>query len=196
MENSAEELDLSWTDQYLRTTEGGITYEPDIMDKINMKIVYSNIHNEIFHIVDETLKLQVNTKNSFVHEDTLLKTIHKHRDFDKKRYKCDSIVTYFISTNPQTIFENIHNESFTFDEESCFTTYDIPKTIVFQPSLFIFHQINTVYIMFREMILMNSSETPVSIIKKHKNKVTKRVRISNELPSYSTQRKTRKNLSD
>ena len=43
------------------------------------------------------------------------------------------------------------------------------------------------------MILVNSNDSPISIIKKYKNKVTKRVRISDDLPTYtSSVRKTRK----
>jgi len=188
-------LDLAWTDEYFRTTEGGITYEPELMDKITIKIVYTNVENEIFHTIDKEVKLHIDKNESLLHEKDLIKLIRNYRDFDNKRYKCDSIVKYFINTDPQTVIDNIEDKDFQFKSSDCFSSFDIPKTIYFTPCLFIFHSINTIYILFRELILVNSpnsSDSPVSILKKYKNKVTKRVRISEDLPSYSSTRKTRK----
>ena len=192
MDNSMDTLDLAWTDEYFRTTEGGVTYEPELMDKITVKIVYTNVQNEIFHTLDKEVKLHIDKNESCLYEKDLIKLIRNHRDFENKRYKCDSIVKYFINTDPQTVIDNIQDQDFEFKSSECFSSFDIPKTISFTPCLFIFHSINTIYILFREMILVNSSESPVSILKKYKNKVTKRVRISDDLPSYSSTRKTRK----
>ena len=193
MDNSMDTLDLAWTDELYRTTEGGVTYEPELMDKINIKIVYTNIHNEIFHTIDKEIPLQIKNDESILHEKDLIKIIRNHRDYESKRYKCDSIIKYFINTDPQTVIDNIQDEDFEFKSNECFSNFEIPKTISFSPSLFIFHSINNIYILFREMILVNSNDSPISIIKKYKNKVTKRVRISDDLPTYtSSVRKTRK----
>ena len=188
-----DNIDLSGTDEYLRTMDGGVTYEAEIMDKIALKIIYTNIDNEIFHTINQEIPLQVNMIESILTEETLISTIRTHRDFDNKRYKCDSIVKYFISTDPQTIFDNI-DDDFIFHNEDCFSHFEMPQNMSFPPSLFIFHSINTIYILFREMILINSpkpNDSLVSIIKKFKNKITKRVRISDNLPSCSSTRKYR-----
>jgi|TARA_B100001287_G_scaffold138453_1_gene116578 hypothetical protein len=194
MDNSMDMLDLSWTDKYFRTTEGGVTYEPELMDKIKVKIVYTNTNNEIFHTFDKEIDLQIKDDESILSEEDLIKIIRQHRDYESKRYKCDSIIKYFINMDPQTVIENIQDQDFNFHANECFSHFEIPKTVSFSPSLFIFHPINTIYILFREMILINpSEESPISIIKKYKNKVTKRVRISDNLPTYtSSNRKTRK----
>ena len=73
----------------------------------------------------------------------------------------------------------------------------ISRTITFPPSLFVFHSLNGIWIIFRELILIEEPKKLVSIIKKttpsssQKPKKTKRVRISNDLPTMS---KTRKRL--
>lgn len=197
MDNSMDNIDISWSDELYRTTEGGKTYEPELMNNITLKLVYTNIHNEIFHTIDRNIPLHVNLKESILSEEYLIETIRKYRDFNDKRFKCDGIIQYFISMDPQTIIENIQDPDFEFKTDDCFSQFEIPKTISFPPSLFIFHSINTIYILFREMVLVNpTNNSPVSIIKKYKNKITKRVRISNELPTYSISktdlRKTRK----
>ena len=97
MDNSMDTLDLAWTDEYFRTTEGGITYEPELMDKITVKIVYTNVQNEIFHTLDKEVKLHIDKNESLLYEKDLIKLIRNHRDFENKRYKCDIIVKYFIS---------------------------------------------------------------------------------------------------
>ena len=40
MDDCMDSIDLSWLDQYIKTTEGGVTYLPEIMNKIKMKILY------------------------------------------------------------------------------------------------------------------------------------------------------------
>jgi len=194
MDNSMDNLDLSWTDEYYRTTEGGKTYEPELMNEITLKLIYTNMDDEIFHTIDKKIALTINNENdhSILSEERLIEIIQKNRNFQNKRYKCDSIIRYFNDMDPETIIDNIEDEDFQFDSDKYFSHFEIPKTLSFPPSLFIFHSINSIYIIFREMVLVNPINSPVSIIKKYKNKVTKRVRISDHLPSYSTTRKSRK----
>jgi hypothetical protein len=191
MDDLMDSIDISWLDSYVKSSEG-VTYLPEIMDKIKVKIMYVNVHNEIIHIAKKDFPLEVNTKESFLSENSLINIIHKYRDYDKKRYQCDSIIKYHISMDPQTIFENIHNDNFTFPKENSFFFYDLPTTIHFPPSLFVFHPINTIYIFFRELVLVETKTDPISILKKGKNKITKRVRICEDLPVI-TNNKTKKN---
>jgi hypothetical protein len=192
MENSMDDLDMSWTNEYLRTTEGGVTYESELMNSIAMKFLYVNTQNEIIHIIEDDTPLKiVDTKSSILEESNLINLIHKYRDYNSKRYKCSHIVKYFIPTDPQTIIDNINDPEFTFNEKDCLNVYDLPQDIDFPPSLFIFHSINTIYLFFHEMVLVNPV-SPISILKKHNKKHTKRVRISDELPTNIHNRKTRK----
>lgn len=189
-----DNIDLLDVEEFFRTTDGGVTYEAEIMDKISLKIVYANKDNEIFHTIEQELPLQVNLTESSLSEEHLISIIRKHRTFENKRYKCDSIIKYFISTDPQTIFDNIDDDKFIFQNDDCFSHFEIPQNMSFPPSLFIFHSVNSILILFREMVLINSSkpnDALVSIIKKFKNKITKRVRISDNPPSYSSTRKYR-----
>jgi hypothetical protein len=195
MDNSMDNIDISWSDEFFRATEGGQTYEPELMNNISLKVIYTNKDNEIFHTIDKDIPLEIRDNNSILSEEYLIETIHKYKDFNNKRFKCDSIVKYFISMDPQIVIENINNKDFVFNPDDCFSQFEIPKTISFPTSLFIFHSINAVYILFREMVLVDAKKLPVSIIKKYKNKITKRVRIADDLPSYTSNmnnRKTRK----
>ncbi len=120
MDNSMDNIDISWSNELFRTTEGGQTYEPELMNNITLKIIYTNVHNEIFHTIDQDVALQVNQNDSILSEEYLIETIRKYRTFNNKRYKCDSIIKYFISMDPQTVIENIHDQDFEFNSEDCF----------------------------------------------------------------------------
>ena len=192
MENSMDELDVSWTNEYLRTTEGGVTYESELVNSISIKILYVNTNNDVIYIMDDNVPLQfIDNSHSLLEEKTLFNISHKYRDYNDKRYKCSHIIKYFIPTDPQIIMDNINDPSFTFNENECMSVFEMPQEISFAPSLFIFHSINSVYMFFHEMVLLNPI-SPISIIKKHNKKHTKRVRISDELPTTIQNRKTRK----
>ena len=64
-----DSIDISWLDSYVKSSEG-LTYLPEIMDKIKVKIMYVNVHNEIIHITKKELPLEVNTKESFLSESS------------------------------------------------------------------------------------------------------------------------------
>ena len=99
---------------------------------------------------------------------------------------------FHIVENPSSIIDHICEEDFQFNPNNCVQTYDIPCTIDFPSSLFIFHSINSIHILFRELIQVNKvSKTIPSILRKQYGKYTKkRVRIA-DLPET---RKTRKHL--
>ena len=190
-----DEIDISWTNEYLRTTSGGVTYEPELMNSIDIKILYVDTNQEVFHIIDDSVSLKIqNNEKSVLEENKLISLIHKYKNYNNKKYKCDHIMKYFIPTDPETIIDNISDPSFTFNEKECLTLFDIPQNISFSPSLFIFHSVNSIYLFFHELILVNDIK-PISIIKKHNSKKhTKRVRISIEPPIHIQTRKNRKKI--
>lgn len=194
MTSSIDELDLSWTEEYLRTTEGGITYEAEFMNNISVHLLFANTENEIIHQIEKTLPLTIteNGTSSLLSQNQILELIQNHREFEKKRYKCNSIVKYHIHIDPEIIIDNIDDPSFTFHDKDCFTSYELPCDILFPPSLFIFHSMNSVYILFQEMVLVNPSISPTSIIKKsgQYKKTKKKVRISDKVTFHH--QKTRK----
>ena len=48
-EENVDELDLSWTNEYLRTLHGGITYNKEPMNEINVFLYYSDVQDNIIH---------------------------------------------------------------------------------------------------------------------------------------------------
>jgi hypothetical protein len=95
---------------------------------------------------------------------------------------------FHIQDDPATIIDHVEDVNYDFQQKDCVQTYDLPCTIDIPSSLFIFHSINSIHILFRELVLVEPSS---SILRKKHGKYTKkRVRIA-ELPEM---RKTRKHL--
>ena len=193
-EENVDELDLSWTNEYLRTLHGGITYDKEPMTHVNVHVYYSNVDDIIFHDekIKQPLTIQSDYNSSSLLQNDLLSLIQQHRNFNNKKYKCDGIMKFHITENPSAIIDHVCEEDFQFSPNDCIQTYDLPCTLDFPGSLFIFHSINSIHILFRELILVNKkSKTIPPILRKQHGKYTKkRVRIA-ELPET---RKTRKHL--
>lgn len=183
--DSDTELNMSWEDEFIRSTDCEITYSPEPMDKIRIQLIYVNTENQIHHSVIQSHSLTIisDLSGSEFSETAIMRIIMSNRNFQNKRYKCESISHYCLSIEPTKLFDNQH---VCIDHKPYFKTIDLPRTIHIPPSLFIFHSINSIWFLFRELELIKTPIQPiVSIIKNPSNtqpKKTKRVRISSEPP--------------
>lgn len=187
---NVDELDLSWTNEYLRTLNGGITYDKEPMNEINVFLYYSDVQDNIIHKMKKKIPLTINSdyKGSSLLQNDVIALLQQHRNFNNKKYKCDGIMKFHIHDDPPTIIDHIEDVNYDFQQKDCVQTYDLPCTIDIPSSLFIFHSINSIHILFKELVLV---EPKYSILRKKHGKYTKkRVRIA-ELPEL---RKTRKHL--
>jgi hypothetical protein len=197
--DSEFELNTSWENEYIRTTQGEVTYSPEPMNNVRAHILYINPENKVQHSISKIIPLDVisHSTGSQLSESSLMQFIQSNREFNQKRYQCDGISHYCLTIDPTPLFKQILTPEFSIDSKPYFTSFDIPRTITFPPSLFVFHSLNGIWFIFRELILIEEPKKLVSIIKKtipsssQKPKKTKRVRISNDLPTMS---KTRKRL--
>jgi len=183
--DSDTELNMSWEDEFIRSTDCEITYSPEPMDKIRIQLLYVNTENQIHHseIQSHPLTIISDLSGSEFSDSAIMRIIMSNRNFQNKRYKCESISQYCLSIEPTNLFDNPH---VCIDHKPYFKTIDLPRTIHIPPSLFIFHSINSIWFLFRELELIKPTIQPiVSIIKNQSNtqpKKTKRVRISSEPP--------------
>lgn len=179
------ELNMSWEDEFIRSTDCEITYSPEPMDKIRIQLLYVNTENQIHHseIQSHPLTIISDLSGSEFSDSAIMRIIMSNRNFQNKRYKCESISQYCLSIEPTKLFDNPH---VCIDYKPYFKTIDLPRTIHIPPSLFIFHSINSIWFLFRELELIKPPVKPiVSIIKNQSNtqpKKTKRVRISCDPP--------------
>lgn len=226
MDNSntdTDQLDLSWTEEHIRTTKGQTMYNKEPMSKINIQFIYINTNNEISRIIKEDhdltlISMSDNSHNATHNASSMLSeqiifqlTKSKGRltgtslsNGLSARYHLDDILLYCVSLDPANIFDYVAspaNKNVSNNDPFMKILSPICGNIIVPPSLFIFHPLNTIYFIFREMVLVQDilpSHNPVikSVLKSANpglgqglgqglsKKLTKRVRISPDLPSY------------
>jgi hypothetical protein len=176
-----ESLDTSWTneidriihskDHPLREPLDYITIEYLYVSKQNCLVDYVKERYEFHDSSDETL-FRVLTNETILY---LIQSKKQHLDI---RYKC---VNAFLN-----VVDMEFEEVVDYSCRSFFREISLLHPVGFPPSIFIFHSLNRLYFIFREMTLVKSildSRTTES--KKHLVKPTKKVRISPDAISYS-----------
>lgn len=132
-------------------------------------------------------------------ESVLLGCIHaeRHQRADKRRFQLADIQTFFVTATGQ----ETHDLARGSWAPGLQGLSPVPKDVVVPPSLFIFHGINCVVLLFKEEVRVGltlaKSRLAVSILKPTGGTTTKNkkhVRISQELPRYKDLLKPRKTI--
>jgi hypothetical protein len=152
-------------------------------NKIKTIFIYFNQSNSI----DKITKSYININNDSIPKDTLLKTIYDNRIKNYNSvYNFDNLFLFHIPIDHDKI--NVFNSS--QYQSNFFNNINIDKNLTIPPSLFIFHNINTLFIFYKQKLL---DINPTSILKptsypKTNKKTKKRVTIKD------TFRKTKKSI--
>ena len=176
-------LDTSWIEKEEKINSIQQHYVRELPEKINLYYVYIDEQDSIQNVEKET-EVLVNSKIS---KERLLQIIQTKRMVSSinggtRKYKLFDILTYQIHLDPEKIFffsktENL--SEITEYSQSFFRSVPLFDEITIVPSIFIFHEINCIYFLFKYCVsppLRSILKTDSSI--KKENRVTKKVRIS------------------
>jgi hypothetical protein len=180
MENTSSDendLDTSWIqeEEKLETIEKNYQQEP--MENIDIFFLYINADDYIEKIICENHSLSeiVLKKEYILH---LIQS--KKRTLNNHRYKFMDMLLYNIDLRPEHIQTFSNTEVNEENARSFLKTYPIVDDVTISPSIFIFHNINSLFFLFKE----NPNEPmPIKSILKRDNgqrslhKVTKKVKI-------------------
>ena len=154
--SDTDHLDLSWTEQYIRTTESQTVYNKEPMSKINIQFIYVNTRSEICNTITESYPLKLNGRDdgsSILSEQIIIpltksKGVITGSNGILMRYQLDDILLYCVTLDPTNIFDYINkpNDRLADDGSSFIKKMSIIDDIVVPPSLFIFHPLNTIYL--------------------------------------------------
>ena len=177
-------LDTSWIEKEEKINSIQQHYVRELPEKINLYYVYIDENDSIQNVEKET-EVLVHSKIS---KERLLQIIQtkrmvSHIHGGTRKYKLFDILTYQVHLDPEKIFffsktENL--SEITEYSQSFFRSVPLFDEITIVPSIFIFHEINAIYFLFKPCVshpLRSILKTDSSSIKKE-NRVTKKVRIS------------------
>jgi hypothetical protein len=167
-EEEYDDIETSWIDDFENTDELYNDFYVEKIDSLPVHFLYINRNSELFHIEKDIIDIS----NSVLEKRNLILLLKKYMYFNKKKYRPISIIKYNITIPPKDIDYYIKNsEEFEFIE---------PKTsiedITFKETITLFHDINTIYIVFHEQ---NKGNTKKVFIKS--NKLSRRKTKKNKL---------------
>lgn len=175
-----EELDLSWTQSIVDELESE-TCAPCIqIEQIPIYCVFIDGKQKVVSMKKEIVHLEKSEKGNYLCESSLLHMIQKHKKGPHDaRYGFDCLEMFGIQMEPSQLRDFLNDP----DDFVYKNSYSIPQNIYIGPSVFVFHDYHCGYMYFYEMEKI--VEPPPSILKKDtkKKKHTKKVRISDILPS-------------
>jgi hypothetical protein len=188
--NTVDHLDLSWTHHYKRFIKSQTILDRELMESISITCIYVNTRSEVDHVLREThnLVFDPSSTGSILPEKTVLQIIQSKKQRLDYRYKLDDMLSYFITIDPINLPKYSTTDLEENKKNTILTSIPSPTDIWIPPSFFIFHPINTIFFIFRQLVRVVPLQ---SILKStvgnsdHSKKVTKRVRISSVLPKHT-----------
>ena len=191
MDEFNEDIDFSWIKEQekLQNIQKNYCKEPNIV--INLYFIYINKNKYIDNILNEKQKLfpPIDNKGSYLSKEYLLKIIQsKKKKTPNSKYKFQDILYYNVDLEPEHIQSYSKNEKVLNVSNSFFKVIPIVDDIHFPDSIFIFHDINSLFFIFQEIEILSNRMTLKSILKSDKvenknleedvhRKLTKKVQI-------------------
>ena len=172
----SEDLDTSWIDTEEKIDSMENTYRREPCDAIDVYFIYLNGDNAIDKIVCE----REVPEDGVISKERLLKIIQTKRNIDGKKYRLFDLLSFQVDIEPSKIDVFNRGKDVSEISEECFKVLPIFDSISCISSIFIFHDINSLYFIFKEVEKHGSYR---SILKRsgERGSGTKKVRISDAI---------------
>jgi hypothetical protein len=159
----------------------------EYMDSIDIHYIYINSNSDIDKLVTNRHIFDKCSDHNILTKELLMKYVQDKRvdNITGIRYKLKDILVYLVDIDHDNISQDISIYS------EFLKPLPILDDISFSPTMYMFHHINSIFIIFQD-----HGENPPSILKPNgSKKTTKKVRISLDTPVISADlNKTHKRL--
>jgi hypothetical protein len=172
--DNSDDLDSSWIDKEEKMGASNTNYIREPIDEIQLFYIYINNNSEIEYISKDSEC--IDGDNGYISKDRLLQIIQTKRHHNNKKYRLDDILSFQIDLEPENLQSFSELESLDDISASFLKSIPIFDEVVCTPSIFIFHDIASLFFMFNEV----DSNVKKSILRSSSSdnhRVTKKVRI-------------------
>lgn len=164
-------------------------YTPIPMYFINSYIIYINQDDCIEKITCDKIQLEMNHNmhNSMINKNDIIQLINSNKTQTKlTKYKFDNMFLFNIDLNHSDLKTFIEVSNVNNMNKQFFKNISFMSNVIIPPSLFIFHNINALYFIFKETPIhkfLNTENQKIKSILKNNNdkreRHTKKVRFNN-----------------
>jgi hypothetical protein len=195
MNDTSLDQDFSWIKEQKTLQDIQNNYSREPMEYINVKYIYINQNNYISKITCEKKDLQSSKEIS---QEQILHMIEKNKiQTPSSKYRIKEVLLFSVTLEPENIQGYSKNDNFIDVSSPFLKKVSILGQINIPESIFVFHEINSLYFIFQEYEII-SKHLVKPILKKETDirepliKNTKRVRISTKtLTKHSGTRRNR-----
>ena len=167
---SEDDLDVSWMDELKKILDIDHNYQREPLESITFHFCYTNAET-IHKLLSE--KYIFRDKNSTVPLSDLEKIIEEKSKMDFMHYEFVEYATFVVDLEPENIQSYVKSDTEGQQVKFLSEKKGILADIVCPQSIFIFHSLNAVIVLFKEP---PSITVPKSILKKHSNSnITKKM---------------------
>jgi hypothetical protein len=217
-----DELDTSWIDDLDKLNNIHHSYCREPMKNIDFFILLVDSNDSILKIKKENHRFSMIDKKCTFINSFIIQFIERIKHTYSKgtiRYKLNDVLLYNIDIEPEHIQNYVSNENLLELGEKKLQSLSIIQDVVIPPSIFIFHKINALFFIFKQVEEVMAAEDdfklnlapppimvqvpPKSILKTKSDgksnglaKTTKKVRIYHTKTDVKHKASTRKNISD
>ena len=149
-----ESLDISWLNEIDRTIHSEDHPLRESLDYINIQYLYISKQNTLVHSITEKYAFPDSCENKLFRtltNETVLYLIQSKKYYDDTRYKCVDALLNLVDIEPDELLD-FSRDSFV-RSNTFFREVSLIHSIEFPPSIFVFHSVNRLYFIFREMTL-------------------------------------------
>lgn len=136
------ELDTTIIDEFEKDDKLYNDFYKDKIEQINLYILYVDNNNDLFHIKKDAVTLN----NGKLEKDDLKNLIRQYIKYQNKKYRLISLLKWNITIEPEEISDYLRNEK-TFDFIKSIRNIN---SIEFEDSINLFHNLNSLYLVFHE----------------------------------------------
>ena len=198
--DNESDLDISWVEEQEKLQHINENYFKEPMEMIDIFFIYVNTNDYIEKINHLQQELSLNNNSGLIHNDIIIQLIEKNKFLSNNKYKIQDVLLYNVSLNPENIQSYSKDENILESSSKFLEPLSIINDFIIPPSIFIFHKINSIFFIYKQLQEVKSIPKPIlkSCIKKNdyvvsnnnnnekntnekineKRKVTKKVRIS------------------
>jgi hypothetical protein len=169
-----EEEDWMLKEEALLSNQDDMVREQ--MGDIEIHCVYINNDLEITNINVENFALNENNPSgiSKITSETMLQLIEKRKTYQQKKYRFLDVLIYNVDLETEHVKTYVKKLDGELYEAQFLHIPSVMKDIVIEPSIFVFHDLNSIYILFKETRQkINSTTQKIRSILKLNNKKQK-----------------------
>jgi hypothetical protein len=167
MDQKSDVLDTSWINDVKKEIDIHKNYDKEPCDEINTIFIFVDIENNIHKINSSKEIISTIADNRVITKERLIQIIEsKKRENPKIKYRLTDVLLYCNEIDSDDICTYAKTDN--MDEEGLKVLSIFNDTIIPQ-SIFIFHSINAIYFIFKQVKDKSYSSIHVSVKKKENN---------------------------